>query len=312
MPTALRTVPPATFETRLLERVLARSPAQTLFRMRAASRLAVLAYHGIRDATRFKAHLDELRRTAVPVSLDDVLSALCHGVTLPRRAVLVTFDDGDRTVLDIAAPELYSRGIPAVAFVVPGLLDGDTPYWWMEAEELARFGGRTAVAPAQGLVTALKSVPDVDRMRALDELRSTASRGANRHRQLLTKELPLLEAAGVAVGNHTLTHPCLDRCESAVITWEVTEAHRRLTDALGHEPRAFAYPNGNWDERVRAAVAAHGYRVAFLFDHALSAMPAVDPLRISRVRIDADASVDRLRILLSGLQPALLRASSRI
>jgi peptidoglycan/xylan/chitin deacetylase (PgdA/CDA1 family) len=129
--------------------------------------------------------------------------------------------------------------------------------------------------------------------------------------QLRRDELPLLEAAGVTVGNHTVTHPCLPQCDADKAVAEVQEAHRRLRDALGHEPRTFAYPNGDWDERAEKALAGAGYEAAFLFDHRTNPATPRHPLRISRLRVNSTTSLDRLAMIVSGLHPALHRARGR-
>ena len=78
-----------------------------------------------------------------------------------------------------------------------------------------------------------------------------------------------------------------------------------LAGWLGHPPRAFAYPNGDHDDRVRRLVADAGYELAFAFDHRLSDVPPADPLAVSRLRVDVGATVDRLDLLLSGLHSAV-------
>jgi peptidoglycan/xylan/chitin deacetylase (PgdA/CDA1 family) len=227
--------------------------------------------------------------------------------------VLVTFDDGDRTVLDVAAPMLYERGVPGVAFVVAGLLDTDQPYWWDEVAELVENGGRVGVeqrAPA-AVVALLKRVPDDERRQAIDDLRASARRPAGRTTQLRARDLLDLEEAGIAVGNHTLTHPCLPRCSDEQVRSEVVEAHRLLSDALGHPPRAFAYPNGDWDGRAREALSAEGYGLGVLFDHRLARWPLADPLRVSRLRVNSTTPMPRFRTILSGLHPAVHHARGR-
>lgn len=62
------------------------------------------------------------------VSLEQVLAAFDRGQPLPRRAVLVTFDDAYADLLHIAGPALSQRGIPAVAFAVAGQIGG-TNVW---------------------------------------------------------------------------------------------------------------------------------------------------------------------------------------
>jgi peptidoglycan/xylan/chitin deacetylase (PgdA/CDA1 family) len=284
----------------LLDGLLARGPAQWAFHRRAAPRLAVLAYHGIDDPPRFASHLDALVAHAHPVALDEVADAVRRRRRLPDHATLVTFDDGARSVYDDALPLLRARGIPAAAFVVTAVLDTDEPYWWTDVE--ARAGDE---GPA--LVRRLKQVDDDERLRTIDELRRVAVAPKPRVPQLRRHELSALESAGVVVGNHSHTHPCLPRCRPEKIRAEVTGAHELLTDVLGHEPRAFAYPNGDCDAATRAAVEACGYELAFLFDHRLSPTTPADPLRISRVRVDSTTSLDRFRTIVSGLHPALHR-----
>ncbi|BFV58909.1 hypothetical protein KCMC57_up40130 [Kitasatospora sp. CMC57] len=293
-----------------LDRLLRRSPFQPFFRARAAHRLSVLAYHGVDDRPAFTAQMERLVAGATPVSLATVERAVTEGRPLPPRSVLVTFDDGDRTVLTRGLPVLTRLGVPAAAFVVAELVDGDQPFWWREALELAELGGvarALAGVPAASVVRRLKLLPDVERRAAIEELRATAARPAARQQQLSALELLELAAAGVAIGSHTLGHPCLDRCEPAVVRTEIEQAHRMLTGWLGVRPTAFAYPNGNFDAGADAVLRGLGYRLGFLFDHRQDALLPPHPLRISRLRVNSDTSRDRFDTILSGLHPAVHR-----
>ncbi|MFJ9520509.1 polysaccharide deacetylase family protein [Kitasatospora sp. NPDC101801] len=310
--TAARIAGGATGETRRdrLDRLLRRSPLQPFFRARAAHRLSVLAYHGVDDPVSFAAQMERLTRSASPVTLDTVERAVTEGRPLPPRSVLVTFDDGDRTLLTRGLSVLARHGVPAAAFVVAGLVDGDQPFWWREAAELAAQGGTAgplAGVPAGAVVRRLKLLPDLERQAALDELRATAARPAARQQQLAARELPELAAAGVAIGNHTLGHPCLDRCAPAVVRTEIEQAHRLLTGWLGAAPTAFAYPNGNFDPGADTVLRELGYRLGFLFDHRQDALLPPNPLRISRLRVNSDTTRARFDTILSGLHPAVHR-----
>ncbi|MGW5433715.1 polysaccharide deacetylase family protein [Streptomyces sp. NPDC004059] len=292
--------------------LLRRSPAQAWFHRRAAGRLAVLGYHGVEDPEVFGAHLDMLRRWFVPVSLERVEEATHGGRPLPGHSVLVTFDDGDRSVYTHALPLLAARGIPAVCFVIPGLVDTEIPFWWDEAVHLVRNGGTThRIPPTRPEITAhtLKLLREHERQLALAELRATAAVPSPRRRQLTGAELRELEEGGVVVGNHTMTHPCLDRCDEDQVRTEVLEAHNRLTKLIGRPPTSFAYPNGNVDERAHRLLAQAGYRSGFLYNHRLAAPGACHPLRIDRLVVSSRTSVDRLETILSGLHPALFRVA---
>lgn len=66
------------------------------------------------------------RRGFTPVTLDAWLAGGC-----PRRAVLVTFDDGYAGLVEHAVPVLRDTSTPAAVFVLPGLLGG-TSRWMPE------------------------------------------------------------------------------------------------------------------------------------------------------------------------------------
>jgi peptidoglycan/xylan/chitin deacetylase (PgdA/CDA1 family) len=65
-----------------------------------------------------------------PIDLDRFLRGLRSG-RWPPRSVVVTIDDGHASTLEVAAPLLRALGVPAVAFVCPGLLGGRTR--WVES-----------------------------------------------------------------------------------------------------------------------------------------------------------------------------------
>ena len=60
----------------------------------------------------FETHVRKLARDYEVVGLDAVLSG-----NLPRRALLITFDDGYRSFIDAALPVLRGLGLPSVLFV---------------------------------------------------------------------------------------------------------------------------------------------------------------------------------------------------
>ena len=297
----------------VVDRILRYSPVQPLAARIAASRLRALCYHGLTDAIRFRAQLELLARRFAFVTLADVLAALAGGRALPRNAVLVTFDDGTRSQTEIAVPELDRLGVKAVFFVVLGALDTDVPYWWEQVlarrAQLSRFpfADRTFDDPDL-LVSALKTVPDEARMEALgrlDNLYGTAPPVP----QMRLSDLRAAVASGHDVGDHSFTHPLLDRCGDERLADEMQRSATAFQEAFPAAPLVYAYPNGNWDQRVRSHLAAAGYKCAFLFDHRLADL--ADPYGISRLRVNDRLSPDRFETILSGLHPLTLRLRRR-
>lgn len=270
-------------------------------------RILILAYHGVEDPAKFRSQLEWLLAVRTPVSVSDLATAAEGATLLPPSSFLVTFDDGRRSVLTNGLPILRELGIPAALFVIPGSVGSEDPYWWTEVEELSLAGASATGVNMRGseLVRYLKQVPNSRRLEVLDELRATSLGQAQRYPHLTVDELRLLDRSGVTIGNHSLSHPMLDKCSCEVIDWELTESRRMLENWLDRPVRALAYPNGNVDETVVVAARRSGNELGFMFDHRLAKRQLADPLRISRVRVDSTAPLERFKGIASGLLPAI-------
>ncbi len=100
--------------------------------------LLVLCYHAIADQSddpvlapygippeRFAAQLKSLSGRGFSfVSPDALIAFLIHGAPLPRRAVLLTFDDCYADLTEVARDVLQPSGIQALAFAVTGTASG--------------------------------------------------------------------------------------------------------------------------------------------------------------------------------------------
>jgi peptidoglycan/xylan/chitin deacetylase (PgdA/CDA1 family)/GT2 family glycosyltransferase len=100
----------------------------------------VLAYHAIGEPLgpygmpyeQFRGQLDALQHAGFQfVSADEFLTSLRGVGGLPRRPVMLTFDDAYKDLAETVLPLLKERGIPAVVFAVSGLLGGTNK--WDEA-----------------------------------------------------------------------------------------------------------------------------------------------------------------------------------
>jgi len=121
-------------------------------------RLPILMYHYIEP---WPAGADEVRQglTVTPedfqaqmaylhdqgyvtVSLYDLMAALTLGTALPEKAVVLTFDDGYRTLLDYAVPVMEAYGFTGTVFAITQFMDEERPEYltWDQAEALYAQG----------------------------------------------------------------------------------------------------------------------------------------------------------------------------
>lgn len=71
----------------------------------------------------FSSDIDYILKHFQPVSLAALLALLKHDTPLPRKALLLTFDDGFSQIYDVVAPILLQKGIPATFFINSSFTD---------------------------------------------------------------------------------------------------------------------------------------------------------------------------------------------
>jgi peptidoglycan/xylan/chitin deacetylase (PgdA/CDA1 family) len=83
----------------------------------------------------FAQHLYVLRRLGSVISLPDLVQALRSG-DVPRRPIIVTFDDGYADNVDTAMPLLEQHAILATIFLTTGAIASGREFWWDELERV--------------------------------------------------------------------------------------------------------------------------------------------------------------------------------
>lgn len=109
-------------------------------------------------------------------------------------------------------------------------------------------------------------------------------KGDCREEMMTTDAVRALDAAGVEIGSHTMSHANLPALSDHDLQTEIVEAKARLEDVLGKPVHGFSYPYGAWDARVRDAVVAAGYRYATATKIGTLGA-ATDPFAIPRINM---------------------------
>lgn len=141
------------------------------------------------------------------------------------RRLVVTFDDGFRSVLELAAPILDRLGLPGTLFAVA---------------DFAR--------EQEGLPLCWKGV---DHWRGGPHERELAS--------LSWRELRGLAERGWEIGSHTCSHPHLTEVDDERLRDELERSRRACEAGLGRACTSIAYPYGSVNPTVAAAAREAGY-----------------------------------------------------
>lgn len=264
----------------------------------------VLCYHTISNSQRFSQHLAILNISAEVFGLGQLLAQKNKHYSLSTKPrVLITFDDGDSSVLDRAAPVLASHGMPSTLFVVTDWIESETEPWWVTSRRAWQNNSTIEIhgqrfSSNQALIARLKTLPDIDRQAFVSEHSSAARTARNPE----WSELSAAMKQGMEIGAHSASHPCLDMCSPAQVQFEIGGSIATVKKRLDLAQVAFALPNGNFNPDALQAAADSLASSVLLFDH--RTMPAsrlnVSMPLISRLRIDDYASVWRFVFIASG------------
>ena len=91
-----------------------------------------------------------------------------------------------------------------------------------------------------------------------------------------------MEREGIEIEAHSVTHPLLIYEDDSTVRRELQVGKEILEQKLGKKIRAFAYPNGTWDVRVRDMVQQAGYECAFVVQRGWHRQ-GDDPFTIRRI-----------------------------
>jgi peptidoglycan/xylan/chitin deacetylase (PgdA/CDA1 family) len=238
---------------------------------------------------RFDAQVRFLARHYEPVALEQVLRGVRQRTNLPRRAVLITFDDGYRDFATAAWPILKRYQVPATLFVPTAYPDRLT----LRNEEERRASFLTIRARLKGLL-------HDDAMQLVDRL--CADLGGSREHENSTilswQALRALASEGVSLASHTHTHPLLNRISRQQVRTEVATSIRTLEREIGPAFPVVSYPNGAHDDAVLDVLRQCGVELGFTQLPGHNDLSACDPLRICRINVTRRTTVALLRLRL--------------
>lgn len=230
----------------------------------------------------YGALLRYLQRRFQVVSLGTFLSSGTRKMVLPKPLCVITFDDGWADTYARAFPELRKLGLPAVVFLATGSIGSRGGFWVERVKEAwrdppkreraqsalneSREAGGPSNADLEAAVEWLKCMPTERRNAALALLLPTNGDPSTREEidaMLTWDQAREMSGAGIEIGAHTVSHPLLSYEDESSVRRELEISKQTLEEKVQKKVQAFAYPNGDWNERIREQVADVGYQCAF-------------------------------------------------
>lgn len=305
-------------------------------RLRAALRndVRILAYHRVLDTAEpgdfrfdpelisasregFREQLALVARHCSPMRFDELIDRLDRGRAPPRRAVLITFDDGYDDNYRIAYPLLREAGLSAMFFVATGHIDSGRPYAydWL-VHMLCTTPAERVVAPELGIDWALpvgldarralagrmldriKTLPATAQEALIERLQREWSLPAVAHRDcrpMSWAQLRDMRAGGMEIGSHGVHHRMLAKLPAAMMREELEASKHAIEREIGAEVVALSYPVGGsdaYDAAVMAAARETGYRLACSYLAGPEALRPASRFEMRRIPVERQTGGD--------------------
>jgi peptidoglycan/xylan/chitin deacetylase (PgdA/CDA1 family) len=336
--------------------------AAGFFRCIASEGLAVVTYHGVLPegyepidsgfdgnlvtAQALRQQLRLLKSKYSLISPQEMREWLLGRRELPRRAVLLTCDDGLLNNLTDMLPILREEGLPCLFFAT-GASAGEmrTNLWYEELFlillrapegdfEISCEGISIQVqltSREQRRATWWKSVKRLSQVdyksrqsfihaarvhfgtEAWQPCADEKSASCRRFGLMTAPELRELIVKGMTIGAHSMSHPALSQAPLDLARAEISESGVRLGVALGERPWAFAYPFGDAQSvtpEILKMPKEAGYEAAFMnFAGGLGSELPV--FALPRIHVTTEMSLAEFESHVSGFYGWLQRRAGR-
>jgi peptidoglycan/xylan/chitin deacetylase (PgdA/CDA1 family) len=252
----------------------------------------------------FAKQMKHLARFYRVISMPEVLEAVEKRRSLPKRAVLITFDDAYADFAEVAWPILKKFHLPATMFVPTAFPDhADRAFWSDVLYQAFATTAKTEInIPPLGRFSLLSRDQRRKSLRAIQDHLTIASHlEATRLVGSLCAELGLarvlggnvlrwdqlrqLAREGLTLGSHTRTHAILTKVAPQQMREEIQGSQEDLQREIGVCLPIFCYPNGNHNDQVVFVLREQGMRLGFTTLSGPNKMVSVDPLRLHRTVI---------------------------
>ena len=247
-------------------------------------KVTILMFHDI-DAKNASWTFPWLKKHYHLISLQDYLEAVQTGKSLPKKAVIITFDDGHARNYELL-PIIKEYQIPITIFLCSDIVGTHRHFWFKHSKELKSNHEH------------LKKLPNAQRLEALKAFGYEQTKEYP-DVQALTHEQIEEMSAWVDFQSHTCFHPCLPQCDDETAKAELALSKQHLERDYGFRINTISYPNGDYTERDICLAQEAGYTCGITIEYGFNDLHP-DMLRLKRISVNDARTRDELIVKSSG------------
>jgi peptidoglycan/xylan/chitin deacetylase (PgdA/CDA1 family) len=308
----------------------------------AKSQVAILMYHRVEPqknpwffpysitVSDFENQIIYLVKHYSILSLNELVDHVYEHQPLPKKAVVLTFDDGYKDNYTYAYPILKKYGVPATVFLTAGHIGSGELFWWdkityvlhhtlcdvLELDDIGSYPLKSTgerLRAASTLVKKLGKLPEPEKNLLIEKIvnMSAVNIPADSGKELILSwdEVREMNHGGIAIGAHTVTHPVLTKLLPEQAKREIIESRKIIEEKIGQPVTVFSYPGGKFSDKTASLLKDNGFRCA------LTSVPSMttsksNPYELGRIIGGWTYTV--FKALLFGLHTDLHALASRI
>jgi peptidoglycan/xylan/chitin deacetylase (PgdA/CDA1 family) len=213
--------------------------------------------------------MQRLAAEGAPLSMDQVLEHCESGTPFPRRAFVLTFDDGFENNLSVAAPIMADNNIPGIIYATSGFVEENGMSWidrieyvvedapaqsmrasWTD-EVFHLDGAESRIAFLKAVRRYVKNDPNCDSNQFADALCAQLGRPGlitsddPLDKKLNWKQMRVTHGNGLLLfGGHTHTHPILSFLPPDRLAFELDTSLKLMREKADVGPLHYSYPEG--------------------------------------------------------------------
>lgn len=248
-------------------------------------KVTFLLFHDMEagDAERNFAYL---KRHYNIIGLQDYLKAVRQGTKLPRKALVITFDDGHASNY-VMLPTLKKLNVPITIFLCSEIVGTQRHFWFRHSEEM------------KPQVEALKRIANRERLQKLGAFGFEQEKAFADRQALTDNEIKEMQAS-VDFQSHTCFHPILPQCDTATARHEIADSKLQLEQQYNLKINTLSYPNGDYSERDIQLAKEAGYECGVTVDSGYNSLRS-DFFRLKRFSVNDAHTTEELMVKACGL-----------
>jgi len=275
----------------------------------------------------FERQIERFRQNHEILSLDRLVQCLRGEKPLPKRGVVITFDDGYKDNYLYAYPILRRLRVPATVFLVTGHISTNKMFWWdkvgylvqhttakrLKLDELGSYSLEAGLDRSYVrlmIINKLKNLPEqrkeflVDRLADISRVEIPEDLG--KELILSWEEVREMSRNGIDLGAHSVTHPIMTHMSLSQARWEIKQSRESIDEKVGKEVSLFAYPDGDFTAEIAKLAKECGFAAAVTIDNKWIT-PKTDCYQLSRIYMSEDSNTSNIMLcgLWGDLQAAL-------